>query len=245
MGRDQQWEVIVGRLGKIRDEGERNRIGVELFGKVFKAIAAGVADDYQKIADAAKIAGDAQLLALDAAGDRIDKFKRDFGAGMQEVVAEALFAFDELRKLSFTEAALRGLTVAAGPLRAGAAAGLAAALLAARGRKRAIAELEHKNAADAQRQATEAATKTQTDYVAQLQATEAQLKNLDAVERKQIAAAQELGADTDVVTEMLIQFGVSAANAEGALKLLNSQRRRTTGSSCSINTRASLSAPRR
>ena len=70
---------------------------------------------------------------------------------------------------------------------------------------------------------TNEATQTQASYVAQLQAATAQVKNLDAAERAEIAAAQKMGAETRNLEDMLVRYGVSGVNTEVVLSLLSEQ----------------------
>ncbi len=71
---EQQFETVVGALGKMQDATKRNELGVALFGKAFEQIAAGVAANYGELAKQAAVSSDAQIQALDRAGDAWDRF---------------------------------------------------------------------------------------------------------------------------------------------------------------------------
>jgi hypothetical protein len=211
---EQQFLTIMGALAKVRDETERNRIGNELFGRQFKAIARSVGEDWEKIAHSARFASDAQVRAIDAAQDAWDNFLAHLEARSQRAGGNIVLAFQQLQKLGLRDL----LTIAA--VSEGTPTGFIKNL-AQVAQNAATREAARASLAEQKRRSLEQATKTEADYVKQLQAASAELGKLDANERKQIAAAQALGTDTDVVTSMLVRFGVSAVNADAALRLLN------------------------
>ncbi len=71
---EDQFEAIAEKLKAITNDGERNRIGVLLFGKTWKDVAAGVVQGIGDIKNATDIASDAQVRAVDAASDAFDRF---------------------------------------------------------------------------------------------------------------------------------------------------------------------------
>lgn len=215
MSPDKRFEAVIRALSNMEDATERNRIGQELFGRSFEGIAAGIEAGYFEIADAANIATDAQLRALDAAGDRWQKAKDDFAATTQSILGNAFLAFDTIRKLNPNQL----LMVAMG------SRGLPLGELAQVGALR--AEREAARAAIAKQKAGELAKTTQSeiDYTKALQEANAELKKLDAAERTQIMNAQKIGAEQDDVIDLMVRYGVSSKNAEAALKLLNEQTR--------------------
>lgn len=75
MSPDQQFNTIATALQGVQNEQERNKIAVDLFGKAAKDILPAIAQGYADIASQAVISGDAQIQALDAAGDAIDRLK--------------------------------------------------------------------------------------------------------------------------------------------------------------------------
>lgn len=74
MSPDQQFHTIATALKGVENEQERNRLAVELFGKVAKEILPAIAQDYDKLAQSASVVGDEQIKSLDAAGDALDQF---------------------------------------------------------------------------------------------------------------------------------------------------------------------------
>lgn len=91
---DEQFNRIAQALSEMENPQERNRIALELFGRGAKEIMPAIAEGYRKIADEARISGDAQIKALDAAGDRVAKFKRDFLASATEIAGSLLLIKD-------------------------------------------------------------------------------------------------------------------------------------------------------
>src|SRR5678815_1211550 len=87
---EQQFEMVVGALGKMQDATKRNELGVQLFGKSFEAIAAGVAADYEKLAKSAGVSSDAQIQALDRAGDAWEAFKERASKSLTSLLGNAV-----------------------------------------------------------------------------------------------------------------------------------------------------------
>lgn len=74
MSPDQQFNVITAALGHVQNAQDRNKLAVELFGKSAQAILPAIAQGYDNLAKSAVVAGDAQIQALDMAGDALDSF---------------------------------------------------------------------------------------------------------------------------------------------------------------------------
>jgi len=72
---EQQFELIAKKLHDITDTGERNRIGVALYGKAWAEIAPGVVADIDKIKAATQIATDESVRRIDDMGDRWAQFQ--------------------------------------------------------------------------------------------------------------------------------------------------------------------------
>lgn len=66
---DEQFARITAALHDVQDQQERNRIGVALMGRQYATIAAAVAQNYNDMAQAAKVSTDAQIRAIDDAAD--------------------------------------------------------------------------------------------------------------------------------------------------------------------------------
>jgi len=219
---DKQFELTIAALGRMTDAGERNRIGQELFGKAWKAISAGVVQNYEEVAKAAQLSSRAQLEALDIAGDRWDQFVKNTKANIRSLLGDVLLAGDEIKRSSFMQL-----------LGAAASASLTGSLpdtfqvLANINKRNIDADAKRKATADDAAKAREQQTKKEIDYVAALKSAQGELKNIDAAERKQIAAMREMGADTDDIVERLVKYGASGANAETVLKLLSETTKKT------------------
>lgn len=214
----EQWNTTIRALGQVQDKTEQVRLGTELHGKTFRDVSGSVTDGYARIASAARVSTDEQLLALDILAKEWDRIYAGMEQTTQATLANVVLAFREFGRTNWTELfkiGVQGALTVGGPMNA------IGEVLALRGGARAMADAKAREAAQAKERELQKQTQTQADYVKQLAATEAELKNLDAAERKQIAAAKDLGADTEVLIDMLIRFGVSSANADGALRLLN------------------------
>lgn len=93
---EDQFEAVVTALGNMRNEQQRNEIGVALFGKNFATIAAAVAEGYAKMASGARVSTEAQLQALDKAGDRWSQFTSDTKASVTGWLGSVVLAFDKV-----------------------------------------------------------------------------------------------------------------------------------------------------
>ncbi len=93
---EDQFAAVVKALESVESTQERNRLGVALFGKQFAEIAASIEQGYSEIANAATVSSDAQIRALDRAGDRWQKFKSDFGTVVTSVLGEFVLLVDGL-----------------------------------------------------------------------------------------------------------------------------------------------------
>jgi hypothetical protein len=206
---DEQFETTIIALGKMENATVRNDAAVELFGNKLANAALGAARDYATIAEAAKISSDAQLQALDVIGDRLDQFEKDFKATTRNIFADILFAADEVNKLS---SQLKLLALAGvNPINLPQAIRLFGNL----GEARAAVTKQQQQAT----QVTKTENEALKDYAKQLSDAQAELKKLDASERRQLDAARKMNAETEVQIDMLVNFGVSSKHAEAALSL--------------------------
>jgi DNA-binding CsgD family transcriptional regulator len=73
---DDQFNMVVGALEAMEDPQKRNAAAVALFGKTAQEVLPTIVDGYSKAAREATVAGDAQVRALDRAGDAWDRFKQ-------------------------------------------------------------------------------------------------------------------------------------------------------------------------
>jgi len=93
---EDQFTIISAALEGVTSEQDRNRLGVELFGKSFSSIAPAIADGYSKIAAAATVAGEAQVKAIDAASDRWTTFVANTKSTVTSVIGDYLLAGDAI-----------------------------------------------------------------------------------------------------------------------------------------------------
>ena len=92
---DEQFKAIASALGEVEDVQLRNKLAVELFGKAAKEILPAIAQGYGEIADAAGKTGEAQLEAIDAAGDALTEFWSDFKSLSIEVLGSTILGLKD------------------------------------------------------------------------------------------------------------------------------------------------------
>jgi hypothetical protein len=95
---DEQFRAVIAALEGVDSQTERNRLGVNLFGRQFSEIAAAVQEGYSDIADAATIATDQQLRALDAASDAITQFKTNLSQGVVMAMGSLLTQMQNIER---------------------------------------------------------------------------------------------------------------------------------------------------
>lgn len=204
---DEQFTRVATALGKMDDAQERNRLGLVLFGREFRSIAPAISEGYEKIARDAQIAGDAQVKALDAAGDAWTRFQRNALTASTNVAGSAVLAAEEIRRSGFLEIA-KTLAVAA----AGGNVFDAFGAFAARGIARNTPGGKDINLPTPVFPA---------DYVKQLEEARQKIAGLSKETREQIEAAKKMKATTE---ELTATFGLNAVE----LSLLN-ERTTATG----------------
>lgn len=96
----QQFESIVHALGNVKNETDRNRIGVELFGRSFANIASAIGDGYDDIAKHARVSSEAQLKAIDQATDRWQGFIDNIKTGIQTTIGDFLLERDAMMQVT-------------------------------------------------------------------------------------------------------------------------------------------------
>jgi len=205
MSPDQQWRATIKALEAVQNETERNRIAQMLFSKTWKEIAAGVVGGYTEIADAAHKSTRAQLEALDRAGDAWDGFvtnlKGTIRSNLGQIVLFGQAVADIIKEGGVFQSTAKVIAEA----QARVAMGIT-------GKGKGDIELKPR-------------ISTLRDYVAELEAARLELGKLDAAQRAQVKAAQDAGADTEEVTELLVRYGVSAGQAAAVLKLLTGEQK--------------------
>lgn len=100
---DDQFNMVVAALEKMEDPQKRNAAAVGLFGKTAKEILPAIVDGYTKAASAATVAGDAQVRAVDAAGDAWDRFKTAQVAGLTQFLGSLILRHEAIATLTTDE----------------------------------------------------------------------------------------------------------------------------------------------
>ena len=103
---ERQLMLVVDALGKVENEQERNRIGVELFGKSYANIASAVAQHMSDIAKNAKVMTNAQVAALDELGDKWDKWIADRKASVKGFFGEIAMGLSNAARIQALQAQL-------------------------------------------------------------------------------------------------------------------------------------------
>ncbi len=186
---DEQFDLVVRALEAMEDPQRRNADAVALFGKGAKEILPSIVDGYTKVAAQAKVAGDAQVRAVDAAADAWDRFKERTKAAFTNTVGNALLFEEALKKLSQNQIELIS------DLAANSAE-----------YKKAILETFL-----AQKDITlkpSAAPAVPESFIEELKKAKAAYAELTGEQRKNIAAAIDLGKSDD---EIVNRLGVSDA----------------------------------
>jgi ribosome-associated translation inhibitor RaiA len=97
---DKQFDTIVAALERMEDPQERNRLGVELFGKSFATIAPAVAAGYSEMAASAQVSSAAQIKAIDDAADALDRFVAKQKTRVTSILGDVAIAAEEFSKLT-------------------------------------------------------------------------------------------------------------------------------------------------
>jgi hypothetical protein len=100
---DEQFNMVVKALEAMEDPQKRNTSAVALFGKTAKEILPAIVDGYTKVATEATVAGDAQVKALDAAGDAWDRFKTRITGGFIHAAGSLLLYQEAMKTLTDDE----------------------------------------------------------------------------------------------------------------------------------------------
>lgn len=202
---EQKLQIINEALEKITDSDERNRIGVELYGKSFSGIAAAVADGYTKIAREATVTERAQLEALDRMSEAWDQFVKKQQKHLQAWLGSQVTMVEQSKKLTKEQQAaldeILSRSFFTGPAEA---------------RKFLLGLAE--NESERAKPQPPGPKPIPPAFSVELAKARAEVAALTAEERRQIAAAEALGKSTDDITN---RFGIS----EAALRVLNDQTR--------------------
>lgn len=189
---EEQFDRIVRALERVENPQKRNQLAVALYGKTAEEILPAVAQGYSKIADAATVAGDAQVKAVDAASDRWNAFKKNLQAGVVSTLGNELIAADQLAE-RMRQQGEQFKSLQQGLL---AASSIAVTSLMV------------------PPSVASASTEAVASYVEKLAEARKESADLTAEQRRQIAAATELGKS---VQDLADEYGVSVT----AIKLFN------------------------
>lgn len=96
---DEQFDKIVAALERMEDPQERNRLGIELFGKSFATIAPAVAAGYSEMARSAEVSSKEQIKAIDDASDALDRFIARQKTRFTSALGSAILLHDAVAKL--------------------------------------------------------------------------------------------------------------------------------------------------
>lgn len=225
---EEQFASVIKALEGVDSQQERNRIGVALFGRQFSEIAASIEEGYSGIANAARVSSDAQIKALDAAGDAWTQFADHASERMRSTLGQlVLFGQQATRELSQLSAG-KALSVASLlPALVGIAGGperlLAALVAGAEPAKKAMGDIQL---------GTAHATVAQRDFVKELAEVNAKIQSLTPAMRAQIDAASKLGEVTETQADA---WGLSAAE----VRLYTSSVKNTTAA-LKVNTKQAV-----
>jgi hypothetical protein len=93
---EEQFKSVLDALGKIEDTNLRNRLGVELLGKSFTQMGAAAVAGFRNIAAEGPKVAQAQIEALDAAGDAWDRFNAGIAKGFTTAMGTVFMKLEEL-----------------------------------------------------------------------------------------------------------------------------------------------------
>jgi hypothetical protein len=118
---EDQFEIIAEALGQVTNAGDRNRLGVELMGKTYAGVAAGIVQGVKSIKDATSIVGEETLRAVDEASEALDQFFDNAKSALTDFLGELVLAFSSRQSALATIGGLlasggtqAGLAIAAG-----------------------------------------------------------------------------------------------------------------------------------
>lgn len=200
---------IIRALEAIKDPNERARLGVTLFGRTYQDMAGAVEEGMTRLMTLAPVTADAQVRALDNAGDAWARFARQVKTGVTGVLGSFVIAGQEFSKMGANEKIVLGLRSAMG-----LGVGNIPSALIARSIKR-------------PQFGPQVATppvigRGGPDAIAQLADAEKRVKALTAAQREQLDAAITLGIVTDEYLESLdltdVALSVYTSSSKDATK---------------------------
>lgn len=189
-------EDIFRALSLVQDAQTRTRLGVELMGRSYGTVASAINQNYDAMAQRAKIATDEEIARL----DRIDVEWNTLTFNMETRAKKfAILVADAL-------ASARLLFQGGGALQD---------FMMRRQQLDVPVTAKPEWFMDIPNSTIESVR----DYAAELRAAQAIVDGLSGSARQQIASAQQLGASQDELTDLLGRFGVKAKDADNVLKV--------------------------
>lgn len=183
---EDQFHAVIAALEKEENVAKRNAIGRALFGRQWDEIAAGIAQGYTDVANAASVSTDAQIKALDRAGDAWQKFKDGIGAGVRSIMGNIVLMAESLgtglTNLTDQERQLIAVTKKNG------------------GDMQAVIDQiqrAHARTTDIVLNAATAQGAAQRNYVKELAEVEKKIRSLDPAQKAQLDAALKLTGATE------------------------------------------------
>jgi hypothetical protein len=117
MSPDDMFNTVAVALGKIEDPTMRNRIAMELFGKTAKAIMPAIVEGYGDMAHAATVAGDAQIRALDNAGDAWDRLTQRAATAVMQQLGDLALGIEGFQQIGLKGMLFSGRSILDAPER--------------------------------------------------------------------------------------------------------------------------------
>lgn len=189
---DEQFRMSVKALEAVENAQERNRLGMALFGKQWKEIAASIEEGYTGIANGAAKSSREQIEALDRAGDAWTKFKNDFQRGYQAILGSVVQGIQDVERAADSLSVGQKFKLFAGSFTSNTTylvelEKIGAAMRAAEDAQRKLDEERRRGA----RLAVTAAE----DHVEALARAKSEIAELSDVQRTQLNAALARGGD--------------------------------------------------
>lgn len=196
---DAQFNATIAALEGMIDPQERNRVGVELFGKAWSTIAPAVSAGYSDMAKAATVSSDQQVKAINDASAAWDRWVTNSKAGLTSVLGSLIIADEEFKKLTLSEKA----HIAISGLLSGSMTDLAVQVGLLN-----IASASRAKQVDINLPKEKAARDAATEYAKEAREAALALKELTTAQSAGIASALQLGKSHD---EIAVAFHISDA----------------------------------
>ncbi len=97
---EDQFDTIAGALSDLENVQERNRLAVALFGREASTLLPAIGDNYRALANAAKVAEDAQVRAIDESIKAWERFKATAQTNIVSTLGDMVLGAQELSKVT-------------------------------------------------------------------------------------------------------------------------------------------------